>query len=68
MMVTLNKPIYHGGSVQLAGTNIETGEQHGRTLIRKGFASAPQAEKSKEPAAPKKQEAPAKAEKPAAKK
>ncbi len=67
-MVTLNKPIYHGGSVRLAGTNIETGEQHGRTLIRKGFASAPQAEKVKKPVAAKKQEPTTKADKPTAKK
>lgn len=45
MMIQLKKPIYHNGQVRLTGTSIEVGEQHGRTLLRKGYATAPQAEK-----------------------
>lgn len=45
MKITLNRPIYHGGTVKMPGTPLETDEQHGRTLVRKGYATAPQAEK-----------------------
>ena len=33
------KPIYVDGSVRTEGTEFETLEQHGRELIKKGFAS-----------------------------
>ena len=69
MEIKLLKPILlDNGKVGEVNKTKTVSEQRGRELIRKGYASAPQAEKSKEPAAVKKQETSAKAEKPAAKK
>lgn len=34
------KPIYHEGTVRTEGTVFETLEQHGRELIKKGYAEA----------------------------
>ena len=35
------KPIYIDGAVATEGTEIETGEQHGRELLIKGYAKLP---------------------------
>ena len=34
------RPIYHEGTVRTEGTVFETLEQHGRELIKKGYAEA----------------------------
>jgi hypothetical protein len=38
MKLLLIKPNYFGGTVISEGNTIETDEQHGRELIKKGFA------------------------------
>lgn len=34
------KPLYLGGQTLVEGTSFETGEQHGRELLQKGYAEA----------------------------
>ena len=46
MKIKLLKPIYYEGQVVLAGHTIEAAEQHGRELVKKGYA-----EKAPEPKA-----------------
>lgn len=38
MKLTAIKPIYHEGEVKTEGTTFETVEQHGRELVKKGYA------------------------------
>ncbi|MBZ5489148.1 hypothetical protein HW452_16635 [Halomonas aquamarina] len=53
MQVILNKPIYMGGTdVGKPGSPATVDEMRGRELIKKGYASAPQAEGEKPPATP----------------
>ncbi|SAM35769.1 DUF7210 family protein [Pseudomonas sp. 1 R 17] len=33
------KPLYLGGKTLVEGTSFETGEQHGRELLQKGYAA-----------------------------
>jgi hypothetical protein len=33
------KPLYLGGQTLVEGTSFETGEQHGRELLQKGYAA-----------------------------
>ena len=46
------KPIYHEGTVRTEGTVFETLEQHGRELIKKGYAEAIAEESSTVPTVP----------------
>ena len=55
------KPVYFNGTVQTEGSEFETLDQHGRELIRKGYAEcvsedtpAEQAEQAEQAAAAKK--------------
>ncbi|WP_447896043.1 hypothetical protein [Vreelandella sp. GE22] len=53
MQVILNKPLYMGGAdVGRVGRPATVDEMRGRELIKKGYASAPQAEAEKPPATP----------------
>lgn len=69
MQVILNKPIYLGGSdVGRVGHPATVDEMRGRELIKKGYASAPQAESQTPPPPPENTTTPPKATKPPAKK
>jgi len=39
------KPIYYQGNVLTEGSDFETPEQHGRELIQRGYAEAPDSKK-----------------------
>lgn len=45
MELTAKRPIYVKGAVLLEGRSFQTDEQHGRQLLAKGYATAPQAQK-----------------------
>ncbi|MGP9696218.1 hypothetical protein ACT3UG_01265 [Halomonas sp. AOP27-A1-34] len=69
MQVILKKPIYLGGTdVGRVGHPATVDEMRGRELIKKGYASAPQASGETPPAPPEKTATPPKATKPTAKK
>ena len=38
------KPLYLGGKTLVEGTSFETGEQHGRELLQKGYAEVDEGE------------------------
>ncbi|EPE7163189.1 hypothetical protein ACSMAE_000471 [Cronobacter sakazakii] len=60
------KPIYFEGKVLTEGTEFETLEQHGRELLKKGYAAAPSKKNTAEQ--PEQPEQPEQAEQTAAKK
>lgn len=46
------RPIYHEGTVRTEGTVFETLDQHGRELIKKGYAEAVDEANPAEPTVP----------------
>lgn len=43
MDLIIKRPIYFKGAVLLDGAPLKTSEQHGRELLRMGYATAPRA-------------------------
>ncbi len=46
------KPIYFGGTVVTEGLQLETLEQHGRELIKKGYAMSDETDNTEQPEQP----------------
>ncbi len=62
MKIRALKPVYFNGSVQVEGSEFETLEQHGRELIKKGYAEQTGSEADAEAKAKAEAEAKEKAE------
>lgn len=46
------KPIYFAGTVLIEGNRLETQEQHGRELIKKGYAKIDETDNPEQPEQP----------------